>query len=245
MLEAAGAAKAVTATLGLHYYNLPERHRHQQHLHIASNLKGNSLAPHVVAPKKAALLEAETELQQQMNTLNAKRAQLQGVLDKLQALNDEFAEMTRKKKGLEDEIELCSTKLTRAEQLIGGLGGEKTRWTQLAHDLQEELGNIIGDVLLAAGFIAYLGPYSVVYRREVLQIWNERAVELEIPCSKSFSLITTLGEPVVIRAWNIAGLPVDAFSIENGIIVAQARRWPLMIDPQGQFLTVLLLAFHH
>lgn len=54
-----------------------------------------------------------------------------------------------------------------------------------------------------------------------------------IPCSASFSLITTLGEPVVIRAWNIAGLPVDAFSIENGIIVEKSRRWGLMIDPQG------------
>lgn len=39
----------------------------------------------MVAPKKAALAEAEGELQQQMNTLNMKRAQLQGVLDKLQA----------------------------------------------------------------------------------------------------------------------------------------------------------------
>lgn len=37
-----------------------------------------------MAPKKAALAEAEAELQVQMNTLNAKRAQLQAVLDKLQ-----------------------------------------------------------------------------------------------------------------------------------------------------------------
>ena len=36
-----------------------------------------------------------------------------------------------------------------------------------------------------------------------------------------------------IRAWNIAGLPVDAFSVDNGIIVNSSRRWPLMIDPQG------------
>lgn len=64
-----------------------------------------------------------------------------------QALNDEFAEMTRKKKGLEDEIDLCSTKLSRAEQLIGGLGGEKARWTDLARELQELLSNIIGEYL--------------------------------------------------------------------------------------------------
>ncbi|KAK3752205.1 hypothetical protein QZH41_008046 [Actinostola sp. cb2023] len=55
-----------------------------------------------------------------------------------------------------------------------------------------------------------------------------------IPCSDDFSLSKTLGEAIKIRAWNIAGLPTDAFSIDNGVIVDSARRWPLMIDPQGQ-----------
>ena len=42
----------------------------------------------------------------------------------------------------------------------------------------------------------------------------------------------TLGDPVKIRQWQIAGLPKDQFSVDNGIIVTNARRWPLMIDPQ-------------
>ena len=56
----------------------------------------------------------------------------------------------------------------------------------------------------------------------------------EIPCSDNFSLNLTLGEPVAIRAWNIAGLPIDNFSVDNGIIVSKSRRWPLMVDPQGK-----------
>ena len=47
-------------------------------------------------------------------------------------------------------------------------------------------------------------------------------------------MTNVLGDPVKIRAWQIAGLPVDAFSIDNGIIVGNSRRWPLCIDPQGQ-----------
>lgn len=37
-----------------------------------------------------------------------------------------------------------------------------------------------------------------------------------------------------MRSWLIHGLPADKFSIENGIIVKSANRWPLMIDPQVQ-----------
>lgn len=32
----------------------------------------------------------------------------------------------------------------------------------------------------------------------------------------------------------MAGLPSDPVSVENGIIIEKARRWPLMIDPQMQ-----------
>lgn len=40
--------------------------------------------------------------------------------------------MTKKKKDLEDNIELCSQKLDRAEKLIKGLGGEKVwSWSLL------------------------------------------------------------------------------------------------------------------
>jgi hypothetical protein len=41
-----------------------------------------------------------------------------------------------------------------------------------------------------------------------------------------------LGDPVKIRDWTIDGLPNDTFSIDNGIMVSKARRWPLFIDPQ-------------
>ncbi|KAL1497384.1 hypothetical protein ABEB36_008364 [Hypothenemus hampei] len=188
----------------------------------------------IVAPKKARLAEAEAELALQMDTLNEKRAQLQEVSDQLQALNDEFAAETKKKKELEDDINICSQKLERAEKLIESLGGEKARWLETAKTLGNLLNNVIGDVLLSAGAIAYLGAFTVDYRKELIKGWNVSSLKLGIPCSENFSLVATMGEPVVIRSWNIAGLPVDNYSVENGIIATTARRYPLMIDPQGQ-----------
>ncbi|KAL1398756.1 hypothetical protein pipiens_008712 [Culex pipiens pipiens] len=188
----------------------------------------------IVAPKKVALAGAEAELAMQMEKLNAKRAELQEILDKLQKLNDFFAEKSREKKRLEDEIDSCEKKLIRAEQLIGGLGGEKKRWSECASSLHKSLENVIGDVLLAAACVAYLGCFSTEFRSSIICEWNKITLEKEIPCSERFSLQATLGNAMETRSWCNWGLPTDNFSVENGIIVKHARRWPLMIDPEGQ-----------
>lgn len=188
----------------------------------------------VVAPKKEKLKEAEEELAVQMQKLAVKRAELKEVEDRLQALNDTFEGMIQKKKDLEANIELCSQKLIRAEKLIGGLGGEKDRWTEAARLLGVKYTDLTGDVLLSSATVSYLGAFTIDYRVECQRKWHELCNEKKVPCSKDFTLSNTLGNQVLIRSWQISGLPVDSFSTDNGIIVSNSRRWPLMIDPQGQ-----------
>uniref|UniRef100_A0A8C3EWZ4 Dynein axonemal heavy chain 3 n=1 Tax=Corvus moneduloides TaxID=1196302 RepID=A0A8C3EWZ4_CORMO len=188
----------------------------------------------VVAPKRERLQEAEGILDIQMQKLQVKQAELKEVVDRLQALQDEFDKMNNRKKDLENNIERCSQKLVRAEQLISGLGGEKERWTEAARLLGIQYIDLVGDVLLSSGTVAYLGAFTVDYRLKCQKQWQDLCIEKNIPCSSDFSLSNTLGDPVKIRAWQIAGLPVDSFSIDNGVIVSNSRRWALMIDPQRQ-----------
>lgn len=56
---------------------------------------------------------------------------------------------------------------------------------------------------------------------------------MEIPCTPIFSLAQTLGDVMQIRDWTLYGLPSDQFSVENAIILKNAGRFPLLIDPQG------------
>nr|XP_029135329.1 dynein heavy chain 7, axonemal [Labrus bergylta] len=188
----------------------------------------------VVAPKKEKLAQAEGKLKVAMESLHKKQAALKEVQDKLAKLQETLDANKSKKAELENQVDLCSKKLERAEQLIGGLGGEKTRWSEMALNLGELYNNLTGDILISAGIVAYLGAFTSSYRQDQTEEWMNLCKSREIPCSPNMSLMNSLGDPVKIRAWTIAGLPSDSFSIDNGIIISNARRWPLMIDPQGQ-----------
>ncbi len=53
----------------------------------------------------------------------------------------------------------------RAEALLGGLGGEQARWTAAAARLRADAVAIVGDALLSAAAVAYLGPFTPAFRR--------------------------------------------------------------------------------
>ena len=74
---------------------------------------------------------------------------------------------------LEEQVDLCEKKLDRAEKLIGGLGGEKDRWSSAAHDLAVTYDNLTGDVLIAAGSVAYLGAFTSLFRADQIADWVE------------------------------------------------------------------------
>jgi dynein heavy chain len=44
-------------------------------------------------------------------------------------------------------------------------------------------------------------------------------------------MLTYLSKPIEIRDWTINGLPEDPLFFENGIIMFNSGRWPLIIDP--------------
>lgn len=64
-----------------------------------------------------------------------------------------------------DIITSSTTSTRRAEQLIGGLGDERERWQESAERLSADLKNLVGNVMLASGCLAYLGPFTSQFRK--------------------------------------------------------------------------------
>lgn len=57
----------------------------------------------------------------------------------------------------------------------------------------------MGDVFLSAASISYQGPFTGLFREEMITEWKEKMEELQVPHSQGFALRETMGDPMKIR----------------------------------------------
>ncbi|XP_021099660.1 dynein heavy chain 1, axonemal isoform X7 [Heterocephalus glaber] len=187
-----------------------------------------------VEPKRQALGEAQEDLEVTQRILEEAKQRLREVEDGIATMQAKYRECIAKKEELEMKCEQCEQRLGRADKLISGLSDEKVRWQETVESLEHMLDNISGNVLIAAGFVAYLGPFTGQYRTALYDQWVKQLTVHHVPHTSEPTLIGTLGNPVTIRSWQIAGLPNDTLSVENGVINQFSQRWTHFIDPQSQ-----------
>ncbi|KAA0150075.1 hypothetical protein FNF29_05515 [Cafeteria roenbergensis] len=193
-----------------------------------------SIVAKEVEPKKLKLAALNAQVAQAQEELAGKQAALKEVQDKVAALQQQADETEAEKERLESEAKLTEDRLVRAGKLTTGLADEQVRWKESVSRLEKQITALVGDVLIAAGCVSYLGPFTGAYRDEMLEGWVSGCREHGIPCSEAPTLMNTVGDAVVVRQWQIDGLPTDAVSTDNAIMVTRGERWPLMIDPQEQ-----------
>ncbi|XP_012535785.2 dynein heavy chain 7, axonemal-like [Monomorium pharaonis] len=188
----------------------------------------------VVAPKKKKLAEAQTECDEAEAFLNEKRQTLAALNAKLAVLNDNLRQTLQKKLNLEMEVATCTAKLIKAEKLIASLGGEKSHWMQCAHNLQMNYDNLVGDMLLSCGIVAYMASYNTSFRDEMLMKWKEFMEASKILYTKTYDFVSVLGVEIEINYWQLCGLSKNRFATENAIILNNSEQWCLFIDSQNQ-----------
>ncbi|XP_004624242.1 dynein heavy chain 8, axonemal [Octodon degus] len=181
-----------------------------------------------LAKQEGRLAVANTELGKAQALLDEKQAEL----DKVQA---KFDAAMNEKMDLLNDADTCRKKMQAASTLIDGLSGEKVRWTQQSKEFKAQINRLVGDILLCTGFLSYLGPFNQIFRNYLLKDqWEIELKARRIPFTENLNLISMLVDPPTIGEWGLQGLPGDDLSIQNGIIVTKATRYPLLIDPQTQ-----------
>ncbi|XP_060809519.1 dynein axonemal heavy chain 5 [Amyelois transitella] len=187
-----------------------------------------------VLPLKANLLLQEARLKVAMEDLASAERQLEEREMSLRKVKEHYESAVSEKQQLTDALNVCLRKMTAATALINGLGGEKIRWTQQSKDFKEQLGRLVGDVVLATGFLSYCGPYNQEFRNNLLDTWMGILKKKEIPVTNNLNITNMLVENATISEWTLQGLPNDDLSVQNALIVTKASSYPLLVDPQSQ-----------
>jgi len=185
-------------------------------------------------PLKDQLTVRKAEKEKFEGELNQLKTEYNELQDEATRLTIEYEELKNNLEELKNHMVKCNRRITNADLLIKLLSGEGDRWQNQLKTLEREFSNYTGNIFLSAVSISYLGPFSMNYRKGQMDAWIKNCFFYKIPASFDFSLENILADPIIIRYWNINGLPSDSVSTQNGIILFNNPKYSLMIDPQSQ-----------
>ena len=102
---------------------------------------------------------------------------------------------------LSPQAEKTANKAALADRLITGLAGEYQRWTASILTMTAAEGKLVGDVLLAAAFVSYAGPFNALLRKELVEEkWLPDIRERGIPISDQIAPLDLLTDDST-KAW--------------------------------------------
>ena len=192
-----------------------------------------------VEPKRQALRAANDMLNQANEQLREVQMRVEALQARLDILTREFNEAEASRKEAQEIAEKGKMKLELANRLTNALGSEKVRWGEGITRLHEEKELLVGDCLLASAFISYIGPFTKSYREilmdgTLIPLCAGPPVGAPIPMTPEMEAIGLMCTEAEIAQYQTQGLPADRVSAENGAIVLNSARYPLLVDPQLQ-----------
>ena len=152
----------------------------------------------------------------------------------------EYAALISETQAIKTEMSRVQFKVDRSVKLLDSLSSERTRWEEGSKSFETEIGTIVGDVLVAAAFLAYSGLYDQQFRKAMTDDWLGQLSLSGIDYKAHNPVAEYLSTADERLKWQENALPVDDLCTENAIILKQHNRYPLIIDPSGRATEFLL-----
>ena len=188
---------------------------------------------HPLKERVKEMQKAQARTEKELNDL----ATLLGRLSsEIVALEKKYDAAKKELSELQVQASQMQKRLDSASVLIFGLEGEQKRWKSDHDRLISDKSMIIGNFLVFSCFQSYLGAFNHDFRRQIITHLIDDLQRLHIPCTPDFrphNLVSTTSE---LQNWFAKGLSKDDFSVQNGVLIMKASRFPLCIDPQEQAL---------
>ena len=68
----------------------------------------------------------------------------------------------------------------------------QVRWEESVRLLDFKLKGLVGNTLVSAGMVAYVGPFTSAYRQDLASDWLRRCHEKAIPISDDYEFVPNL-----------------------------------------------------
>jgi len=156
---------------------------------------------------------------------------------------EEYAVLISETQAIKAEMSSVKSKVERSIALLGNLTSEKDRWELTSATFKAHMATLIGDALLAAAFLAYIGFFDQHYRAMLMGKWQSYLSLTGVSHKNDLSVVEYLSTPDERLVWQANQLPVDELCVENAIMLQRFNRYPLVIDPSGQASQFLMNQF--
>lgn len=111
----------------------------------------------------------------------------------MKKLMDEFEATKAEEDRLKSQKDDCEKKFKRAGSLIEKLAGENVNWQNSLAQQKIARENLVGDILVCSGIIAYLGVFVQAYRQDCIKNWISMIRTFNIKSNDEISLNAILG----------------------------------------------------
>ena len=190
------------------------------------------------------LRDEVAQLEKDASTVKVQLETVQAEVSELETsivqYKEDYATLIRDVEALKSEMQTVSTKVDRAESLLQSLGHESERWEKSAEGFQSILRSLVGDSLILAAFLTYSGFFDFKNRLVMMDKWKHTLEILGIECNDDIGIVESLSTGKQRVEWKAQGLLDDQLSMENGVILDHAVRFPLLIDPSGNAINFLM-----